>query len=89
MAKILRVLGKNMAVRVAELKDKTKGGLILTETATAPRIIGTVEAIGNTDHKAVNVGDLVMFTYKDAFLTPDKEVFIVPDASIIAVVADD
>ena len=76
-------LNNNVVVQIDEKMDRSAGGLYLPDNSDKPRITGTVIAVGEeTEH--VTVGDRVMITYKDAYPTNLKDVFIFPYSGLLA-----
>lgn len=69
-------------------QEKTEGGIIITETAEAPRIIGIVESVGDKV-TSVKVGDKVLFHVFDELPTYDPDVVVVREKSILGVFEDD
>lgn len=67
-----------------EPKEKTKGGIILTDEYEEPRTVGYVESVGE-QVKSVKVGDKVLFHVFDELPTYDPEVVVVRENSILGV----
>lgn len=60
------------------------GGIILTEDVTNPRTIGRVVSVGERV-KSVKLGDKVLFHVFDELPTPDKDIVVVREYSILGV----
>jgi chaperonin GroES len=57
----IKPLGDRILVKVNPPETKTKGGIILPDTAQEKTQNGTVIAIGDSDQIKVKVGDKVMY----------------------------
>ncbi len=99
MAKIkIRPLGDRIVVEPLEAEEKTKGGIILPDTAKEKPQEGKVVAVGKgkvgEDGKLVSmevkVGDKVLYgKYSGTEITiDDKEYIILKEEDILAVVED-
>ena len=99
MAKIkIRPLGDRIVVEPLEAEEKTKGGIILPDTAKEKPQEGKVVAVGKgkvgEDGKPVamevKVGDKVLYgKYSGTEITiDDKEYIILKEEDILAVVED-
>lgn len=67
--------------------DKNPYGIII-DTPYNSRTIGTIESIG-PQVKSVKVGDKILFHIFDELPTPDKEVVVLRESSILGVLNDD
>ena len=99
MAKLkIRPLGDRIVVEPLEAEEKTKGGIILPDTAKEKPQEGKVVAVGKgkvgEDGKVVSmevkVGDKVLYgKYSGTEITiDDKEYIILKEEDILAVVED-
>jgi len=99
MAKVkIRPLGDRIVVEPLEAEEKTKGGIILPDTAKEKPQEGKVVAVGKgkigEDGKPVSmevkVGDKVLYgKYSGTEITiDDKEYIILKEEDILAVVED-
>lgn len=57
----IKPLGDRILVKINPPETKTKGGIILPDTAQEKTQNGTVVAIGDSDQIKVKVGDKVMY----------------------------
>ena len=76
-------LNKNVVVKIDEKVMKTSGGLYMTDTSEKPRISGVVIEVGE-EIEHITVGDHVLVTYKDAYPTTEKDVWIFPYDNLLA-----
>ncbi len=92
----IQPLGDRIAVEVLEAKEKTKGGIVLPDTAKEKpqeaKVVavgkGRVSDEGKTIPPEVKVGDTVLFgKYSGTEITMDeKEVLILKEEDILAIV---
>jgi len=91
----IRPLGDRVVIEVLEAKEKTKGGIVLPETAKEKPQEGKIVAVGKgktEDGKLiapeVKVGDKVLYgKYSGTEVTiDDKEYLILKEEDILAVV---
>ena len=76
--------GKNATILIKEIEPKSAGGVILVNTNT-PKIIGSVIRVGK-DVEEFTVGDTVLFTYNNGKETTIKDLIILPEESVLAVI---
>lgn len=76
-------LNNNVVVQIDEKMDRSAGGLYLPDNSDKPRMTGTVIAVGE-EIEHITVGDNVYVTYKDAYATNLKDVWIFPYSNILA-----
>lgn len=76
-------LGERILVEQHKGEEKTKGGLIIAETAVANQFKGTVVAIG-IDVKETQVGDIVLFgkQFMQGVLIDDKPYIVLREQDI-------
>ena len=92
----LRPLGDKVVVAIVEAEEKTKGGIILPDTAKEERAEGKIVAVGKGKMKddgtiiplEVKIGDIVLFgKYAgDEILVDSKKHKIIRESEILAVV---
>lgn len=68
-------------------KEKNKAGILMPEDSYDARTVGRVLAIG-PEVRAVSVGDHVMFHAFDELPTVEKDVVVVRQNSLLAVLED-
>lgn len=85
---VTKAIGDRVFIRLEKQEDKTEGGLFLPETAESERTIGVVESIG-ADVSIVKVGDKVLFHIFDELPTPDKDVVVVRENSLLGIIEDE
>lgn len=78
-------LNKRIVVRRFESKEKTKGGIIIPETAKEVPVAGKVMAVG--DDSPVKVGDTAIFTkYAGTVIAIEgEELLIVKEEDLLGV----
>jgi len=78
----IKPLGENVLIRI-EIKDKTKGGIIIPDEAQIRPQIGKVVDIGDKVQN-IHIGDIVCFPVYIGNLTPEKNLILVNYEDILA-----
>ena len=82
---MIKAISDRVFVRLEE--NKNPFGIII-DTPFNSRTIGTVESIGS-QVTSVKVGDKILFHIFDELPTPDKDVVVLRESSILGVLNDD
>jgi chaperonin GroES len=84
----IKPLGKRILIKVKQSEEKTKGGIILPQTAQEKTQMGIVEAIGDDEAIKVKVGDEIVYDkYAGSQLKVDEtEYLLVSIDDVLAVV---
>ncbi len=83
----MKAIADRIFIRLAPQKE-TAGGILLAADIDEPRTVGVVESTGK-DVRSVKAGDKVLFHVFDELETPDKDVVVVRESSILGVINDD
>lgn len=86
---MLKMLGKNILVRIDPVQEKSKGGIILAESAIERPIEGTVVCVGR-DVAEVKAKDRVMYgkyAGTEIVLTGGEELLVLNEEDVIGVVS--
>ncbi len=86
MVKYLAI-GDRVFVRLGE-ESKSPAGILLPDNAERPRTTGVVESVGS-DVRLVKAGDKVLFHVFDELPSPDADVVVVRESSILGVWEDE
>lgn len=85
---VVKAIGDRVFIRLEKQESKTSGGILLPEAFENERTIGVVESVGS-DVKMVKVGDKVLFHVFDDLPTPDKNVVVVRENSLLGIIEDE
>ena len=88
---MLKPLGERVVIKVAQVEEKTAGGLVLPSSAKEKQQIGEILAIGNgvDSDEGVNIGDTVFFkAYSGTEVTDMGQEYLIIDLeNVLAVLA--
>ena len=84
----IKAIADRIFIRLEPQAEKTAGGIMIVSDIKEPRTIGTVESVGEqvTDIKK---GDKVLFHVFDELETPDENIVVVRQNSILGVLDND
>ena len=85
---MVKAIMDRVFIRLKKKKEKTDGGLLLTDGADVSRTIGVVESVGEKV-TSVQVGDKVLFHQFDELPTYDADVVVVREYSLLGILNDD
>lgn len=77
---MLKPLGERVVIKVAEVEEKSAGGLVLPSSAKEKQQIGEIIAVGNEidSEDGVKIGDTVIFkTYTGTEVTDAGQTYLV------------
>lgn len=86
--KELRALGDRVFVRLEPEKNQSENGIILPEASVNERNCGEVVSIGS-DVGLVKSGDRVLFHIFDELPSPDPDIVVVRENSILGIWEDE
>jgi co-chaperonin GroES (HSP10) len=69
-------------IRLEKTKNKTAGGILLTDEAIPTRTVGVVESVGE-DVRSVQIGDKVLFKVFDELPTIEDGLVVVRERSLL------
>lgn len=76
----IQPIGNRVLVKRIEVEEKTKGGIIIPDTAKEKTQQGRVEAVGDGKDVPVSAGDNVMFeSYAGTDVKVDDEDYLIMD----------
>jgi len=86
----IKAIMDRVIIRLDEVQEKSKGGIILNDDAENVRNIGIVESIGS-DVKSVKVGDRVIFHTFDELpiLNDDPNLVAVRERGLLGVITNE
>jgi len=82
-----QAVGDRVFVRLAA-EEKNPAGILLPDNAERPRTTGVVESAGR-DVRLVKAGDKILFHVFDELPSPDADVVVVRESSILGVWEDE
>lgn len=85
---MIQAVADRVFIKLPPEKEKTDGGVIVPREGPNERTIGTVISVGE-QVLSVKVGDKVLFHIFDDLPTPDKDIIVVRENSILGVVEND
>ena len=85
---MVKAIMDRVFIRLEPNTTATVGGIFLPETQENPRTIGIVESIGPDVH-CVKVGDKVLFHVFDELPSPNKDIVVVRQNSLLGVFEDE
>lgn len=85
---MVKAIMDRVFIRLDDRKTATQGGVFLPETADIHRNIGVVESVGS-DVSSVKIGDRVLFHIFDELPTPDPDIVVVRERSLMGVFEND
>ncbi|MBE6467056.1 MAG: co-chaperone GroES [Alphaproteobacteria bacterium] len=85
---MINAVADRIFIRLAPDTTATSGGIILVDDYHRTRNIGVVESIGDLV-TSVKVGDKVLFHQFDELPTPDDDLVVVRENSILGVYEDE
>ncbi|MBE6454702.1 MAG: co-chaperone GroES [Alphaproteobacteria bacterium] len=85
---MLKAIADRVFIRLTPEDDKTSSHIILIDDYHHNRNIGMVESIGS-DVSSVKIGDKVLFHIFDELPTPDKDIVVIRESSILGVFEDE
>ena len=83
----LQTIMDRVLIRLDELKNKTAGGILLTDDAIPTRTVGVVESVGE-DVRSVNIGDKVLFKVFDELPALEDDLVVVRERSLLGKIKD-
>lgn len=84
----IKAIADRVFVRVEPKPEKTPGGVLLAADIEEPRTTGIVESVGE-QVKTVKPGDRILFHVFDELETPDENIVVVRENSILGVLYDE
>ena len=85
---MINAVADRIFIRLVPDDITTSGGIILVDNYHRVRNIGVVESIGNSVN-SVKVGEKVLFHQFDELPTPDDDLVVVRENSILGVYEDE
>ncbi len=82
-----QAVGDRVFVRLTT-EERNPAGILLPDSAERPRTTGVVESIGR-DVRLVKVGDKILFHVFDELPSPDADVVVVRECSVLGVWEDE
>ncbi len=83
----MKAIADRIFIRLST-KEETAGGLLLAADIEEPRTVGVVESVGEKVN-SVQIGDKVLFHVFDEVETPEKDLVVVRENSILGVISDE
>ena len=83
----LQTIMDRVLIRLDENKNKTAGGILLTDDAIPTRTVGVVESVGE-DVRSVNIGDKVLFKVFDELPALEDDLVVVRERSLLGKIKD-
>ena len=84
----IKAIADRVFIRVEPKQEKTPGGVLLAVDIEEPRTSGVVESVGE-QVKTVKPGERVLLHVFDELETPDENVVVVRENSILGVLCDE
>ena len=81
-----QAVGDRVFVRLTE--EKNSAGILLPDNAERPRTTGVVESVGH-NVRLVKTGDKILFHVFDELPSPDADVVVVRECSVLGVWEDE
>lgn len=82
--KVIQAVTDRVFIRLPEESETTEGGIIIRHEEVNERTVGEVISVGDKV-KSVKVGDKVLFHIFDDLPSPDKNIVVVRENSILGV----
>ena len=83
----LQTIMDRVLIRLDEHKNKTAGGILLTDDAIPTRTVGVVESVGE-DVRSVKIGDKVLFKVFDELPALEDDLVVVRERSLLGKIKD-
>ena len=85
---MINAIADRVFIRLEPENTATSGGIILVDDYHSVRNVGVIESIGPLV-STVKVGDKVLFHQFDELSTPDADLVVVKESSILGVYEDE